>query len=342
MNYINYVKQSPMSMTGMGGPVGALNFHSSSGVVPWFGSRGLMMGGYQQGRQIQYITIANTGNASDFGDLGTSTHWDRYNAFGGGGGGRAIYAGGSYNSSPYATQDDAVYMTIASTGNGSSYGDLRTTIRESTGISNGTFLLIAGGSYPQTGSYQTQTDYYTIATTNNAAAWGQLENGRQSGAGIADATRGLYGGGTGNTGEAGPFTNRIQYFEMAGTGNASDFGDLTVARGHFSGCSDLTRGVFCGGYSPSNQPAHGGYDKFTMDYVTIQSTGNASDFGDLVNSTQSPAGMQSDVRGVIGGGFQGSGNSDMINYFTIQTTGNASDFGNQLTATNDCVGASGD
>ena len=344
MNYINYVKQSPMSMSGMGGPVGALNFHSGSSVVPWWGTRGLMMGGYQAGRGIQYITIGSTGNASDFGDLGTSTHWDRYNAFGGGGGGRGIYAGGSYNSSPYASQDDAVYMTIATTGNGTSYGDLREKIREATCISNGTYMLICGGNWmtgPSTGSYQTQTDYYTIATTSNAASWGQLSSGRQSAAGIADATRGLHGGGTGPSGQAGPFTNMIQYFDMTAAGNASDFGDLTVARGHFAGCSDLTRGVFCGGYNPSNQPAHGGYDKFTMDYVTIQSTGNASDFGDLQNSAQSPAAMQSDVRGVIAGGFQGTGNADMINYFTIQTTGNASDFGNMNTATNDCVGASG-
>jgi hypothetical protein len=311
-------------------------------VVPWWGTRGLIMGGYVAGRNIDYITIASTGNASDFGDLGPSTHWDRYNSFGGGGGGRAIYAGGSYSSGTYATQDDAVYMTIASTGNGSAYGDLSRPIRESTGISNGTFLLVAGGNYPSgsgSGSYQTEIEYYTISTTNNASAWGDLHNGRQSGAGISDATRGLYGGGTGNSGESGPFTNMIQYLSVESTGDASDFGNLTVARGHFAGASDLTRGVFCGGYSPANEPAHGGYDKNTIDYVTIQSTGNATDFGDLVQPTQSPAGMQSDVRGAIGGGFQPE--TGMINYFTIQTTGNASDFGNMNNNTNSCVGASG-
>ena len=36
-------------------------------------------------------------------------------------------------------------------------------------------------------------------------------------------------------------------------------------------CSDLTRGVFAGGFNSTS----------TIDYVTIASPGNATDFGDL-------------------------------------------------------------
>jgi len=46
---------------------------------------------------------------------------------------------------------------------------------------------------------------------------------------------------------------------------------LTVARRFLASCSNGTRGLFGGGAGPSN----------VIDYVTIQTTGNATDFGDL-------------------------------------------------------------
>jgi len=324
-------------MSGMGGPVGALNFHSGSSVVPWFGSRGLFMGGRFAGNASQYITIASTGNATNFGNMSFSP--TRYNASGGGGGGRGIYAGGQDYGGSYTSRDTAQYYTISTPGSASAYGDLTAAGRQQTGMSNGTFLLIAGG-----GGYETTIEYYTIATTADAQSWGSLccgpSGGRYSAAGCADATRGIFAGGSGPDGQSGPFTNRIQYLSMESTGNASDFGDLTVARGHFAAVSDLTRGVFGGGYSPANEPAHGGYDKYTLDYITIQSTGNATDFGDLTEKTQSPGSVQSDVRGVWAGGFQS--NADTMAYITIQSTGNATDFGNMNISTSGPVGASGD
>ena len=45
-------------------------------------------------------------------------------------------------------------------------------------------------------------------------------------------------------------SNNIDYVTIAQTGNAVDFGDLTVGRGRFSGCSSPTRGVFLGGTTP--------------------------------------------------------------------------------------------
>ena len=60
---------------------------------------------------------------------------------------------------------------------------------------------------------------------------------------------------------------------IASTGDAADFGDLTVARlQSFGGMSDTTRGVFGGGTNPDN---------VTIDYITIATTGNAADFGDM-------------------------------------------------------------
>jgi hypothetical protein len=55
-----------------------------------------------------------------------------------------------------------------------------------------------------------------------------------------------------------------------------------------AGCSSSTRGVFGGGT--------GGGDGNTIQYVTIASTGNATDFGDLLSSRRS-MGACSNVHG---------------------------------------------
>ena len=68
-------------------------------------------------------------------------------------------------------------------------------------------------------------------------------------------------------------TNVIQFITIATTGNAQEFGDLSVARSNGGGASSPTRLVFAGGYAPSKQD--------TIDYVTISTTGNAIDFGNM-------------------------------------------------------------
>ena len=125
--------------------------------------------------------------------------------------------------------------------------------------------------------------------------------------------RGLFGGGS-----TGSDSNVIDYVTIASTGNATDFGDLTVARYGLAGCSSTTRGLFAGGYSPTSN---------VIDYVTIASTGNATDFGDLTVARYYLAGCSSSTRGLFGGGNTGS-YSNVIDYVTIASTGNATDFGN--------------
>lgn len=55
-----------------------------------------------------------------------------------------------------------------------------------------------------------------------------------------------------------------------------------------------TRGVFGGGYTGSMSNV--------MDYITIDTTGNATDFGDLTVARWGCAGVSSNTRGVFGGG----------------------------------------
>jgi hypothetical protein len=56
----------------------------------------------------------------------------------------------------------------------------------------------------------------------------------------------------------------------------------------------LSRGIFSGGTT-------GGFSN-VMDYITIATTGNAIDFGDLTVARESAAGVSNGTRGVTGGG----------------------------------------
>ena len=69
-----------------------------------------------------------------------------------------------------------------------------------------------------------------------------------------------------------------------------------------------------------------------IEFITIASTGNAQDFGDLQSLLVSYMGASSPTRACFGGG----GSPSLINtidFIAIPTTGNASDFGD-LTRSN--------
>ena len=80
------------------------------------------------------------------------------------------------------------------------------------------------------------------------------------------------------SGGACPNAEEIHYLEITTPVNASVFGDTTQARKIGAGCSDGSRGIFGGGDD-------GGTKKNIIDYITIGSTGDATDFGDLQDIT---------------------------------------------------------
>ena len=137
-------------------------------------------------------------------------------------------------------------------------------------------------------------------------------------------SRGVFAGGESS--------NVMDYITIATTGNATDFGDLTVARGHCDGLSNGSRGVFGGG-------GDGGAASNVIEYITIASTGNATDFGNLSGTRGSMAGTSNGSRGV----FAGSSYDNIVNvidYITIGSTGNATDFGDLTQARFDLSAAS--
>jgi len=142
--------------------------------------------------------------------------------------------------------------------------------------------------------------------------------------------RGIFAGGTSASDTT---TNVIQYIDISSTGNATDFGDLTLARTNLAGGSSSTRGVSIAGIVYPTITAQN-----TIDYVTIASTGNATDFGDATEALNpnSDAGAANSTRCLYTG--RNPSVINKIEYITIATTGNGSDFGD-LTSNRDPSGA---
>jgi len=128
--------------------------------------------------------------------------------------------------------------------------------------------------------------------------------------------RGIFAGGRT------PAINVIQYwdFTAADPGVALDFGDLTTAIRYAGGCGSNTRGIIYNGYQPNALNR--------IEYVTISTTGNPSDFGDSTQARFGGACFSNQTRGIYAAGSEGPNDVDTIDYITIATTGNATDFGN--------------
>ena len=138
--------------------------------------------------------------------------------------------------------------------------------------------------------------------------------------------RGVYGGGADSPNAS---LTKMVSIEIQSGGNTVDFGSLTgTNRAWIQGLGSSTRGIWFGGadYGGSNK-------ENTIDYVTIATTGDATDFGDSTKATGWTGSVSNDTRGVNAGGYPSGSNTNAIDYITIATTGNASDFGD-LTAAN--------
>ena len=283
------------------------------------GTRGVFMGGSNEPDPsstydiIDYVTIPTQGNAVDFGNL-TSARQE-----GGALGSRqrGIHFGGD------PAMNTIEYITFASTGNAVDFGDLsQDESKHGIGTSNNTRGVMAHGW--ATPARVNSMEYITIATTGNGVNFGDTSTQTYDGAGMSSPTRGVMALGSDSGGT--PYLNTMEYITIATTGNAQDFGDMVagnlVSR---TGYSSSTRGILHGGYQYPASPNHSN----NIEYITIATLGNATDFGDSTHCGYG-SGSSSQVRGVQGGGYSNSSPHPIvptIDFTTIATTGNAADFG---------------
>ena len=283
------------------------------------GHRALFGGGYAPGgvNTIDYISVSTLGNAQDFGDLtvarrpggavSSST--------------RAIWWGGRQVGLTPSNVID--FVTISSTGNAQDFGDNATRLQFGTAVGNATRGIYGGGYEHSPASAITDNLYYiTIASTGNSVFFGDLvQSGAHHhlGAGCASSVRGVFAGGK-NAAPAQPI-NTIDFVTISTLGNSTDFGDLVQGRFGFGGCSNAVRGVFGGGATQSSPLTTNKTNQ--IDFITIASTGNATDFGDRTIADFYNGAACSPTRAVFAGDYQ----VVTMDAVEIMTTGNAFDFG---------------
>ena len=286
--------------------------YSKAGLWPTAGNA-LILGIYAGGlsgwaTDIQSITIPTLGNSSDFGDLfvGVSNQPAAASSST-----RYLYAGGFDGSSNTNTIQYGDYNG----GTGSDFGNLTSGRNGVAGLSNSTRAVFGGGS-------TNIMDYVTISSLGDATDFGDLTKTTTSARGVASTTRGVFMGDSSS--------GTISYITIASTGNATDFGDMSDNVKYFQGgaCSNNTRGIYAGGSNSSS------FGINNIEYITIASTGNSTDFGDLLSADRYNDGVSSSTRAV----FLGFNGTDQSEYVTIATTGNAAEFGD-LTGSRSQVGS---
>ena len=246
--------------------------------------RGIFSGGYVAPARVdimQYVTIASSSNAIDFGNLTVA----RNQAQAVSSSTRGIWAGGfgpSY-------RDEIDYVEINTIGSAVDFGNL--TFAHSAGAvgnspTRGVFISGYTPSNPFSGS-----EYITIASKGNGTDFGE-SNTIIAGGSCGSNTRGVFGGGY-TRNPAGYPIKTLSYVIMASLGNTVDFGNLTVNMTYASSGGNAVRGIFTGSEAAPHTNTN-------IDYVSVTSLGNAQDFGDLSIKT-GYAGAVSDSHGGLGG-----------------------------------------
>ena len=231
------------------------------------------------------------------------------------------------------------FINIASAGNATDFGDLTLAMNNvPSGQNSSTTRGIFGGGYRTGAGNNNTVNFITFATKGNATDFGDNFIATRGAGQLSSSTRGINGGGIspGNPLAVNEVLNVISFITIASTGNYADFGDCVIHSGQRAGLSNSTRGIFAGGYAITPAPGDPRPSTDAIDYFTIASAGNATDFGNLTSSRRLNSGLGNTTKGLIS---MGSANPaataiNTIDKITYATTGNATDFGDLIQNSN--------
>jgi len=186
----------------------------------------------------------------------------------------------------------------------------------------GDIAYLMGGKPGGSTTGSTDVDSHVMTTLVGTADVGTLAAARYALGGAGNTTRVIAMGGT----RSATSYNTIQYSDN-GVGFYNDFGDLTAATPIYTGgCSNQTIGL-C---AVSNN----------MDKITISTTGNAANIGNLTNPASSPAAVASPTRASFVGGANGATEYDTIDTTLFASATTAVDSGD-LTAARQALTSAG-
>jgi len=152
--------------------------------VVWFGGKG-DTGVSDSQNTIQFIEIATTGNAIDFGNLPATTNSSNASS----NGIRGFVCGGN-TASPFSGSS-IFTVTMATKGDGTDYDDLNANpsqLPQIGTVANSNKAIVAGGT---TGGETNVIQSFSMATTGQSADFGDLTVPRYAPAGVSDSHGGL-------------------------------------------------------------------------------------------------------------------------------------------------------
>ena len=236
-------------------------------------------------------------------------------------------SGGGQGPSPVVEVNEIEYFNIASTGNSLDFGDLQQTRQALSSLGSSTRGFWVGGR--DAPSNFDIIEFVTFSSLGDNTDFGNLSSAKQGPFGLSNATRGIAGGGS--------FGNTVDYITMASTGTAATFGTLTPSNlgTYQSACMTPTRGV----YHQSLKPSPYAGSTF-LGNITIATTGDSAQFGDLSQERANIACLSNSTRGIFAGGYQSPAPSytSSMEYVELTSEGNAVNFGDLSEAKKDLNG----
>ena len=166
---------------------------------------------------MDFVTIAVKANAVDYGDLsGSCTNSNNINS----------PTRGIIQTNESGTPNRTQFITIPTTGNAETFGELQRLRGDGAGMSNSVRGVFTGG-YSSPGLV-TFMEFVTISTTGNGTKFGDMSSVVFREGGHASPVRGAISGGMGPSPY--PTLTTLQSINFATEGDTVDFGDLAKGR----------------------------------------------------------------------------------------------------------------
>ena len=195
-------------------------------------------------------------------------------------------------------------------------------------LSNGDRGLLVG----EDNYITTNIQYWSIVSDTSSQSFGNLSSGSEDTGATSNGSRAVaFIGTTGGSGFPTSYSDAIDYWATSTLGNTQDFGNCTTTGNRKNGLSDGVTGLIAG--SAGNVTGINNYygSLNVIDKITIDTPGNAVDFGDMTRYRSGVVTTNDNTYGVFIGGYgtwpSPSGIQDAHDYVTIATSGDATSFG---------------
>ena len=240
-------------------------------------THGFIAGGGSSGGSVQNVVdkfaFASSGNATDHGDITVA----RFYAVGAFSETHGYVAGGENSSTDQDVIDKYAFSSNVS---GADVGNLTDARSRGNCMTGPDYGYYNSGGYPGPTAVNTIVRF-SFTTDGNAVDVGDMGSTDFWQSGTASSATHGYTAGGGMAG-GGSYINRIERHAFAASANASDVGDITVARKWPSSSTSTTHGYIVGGDSSGTGPGGGARDN-TIDKFAFAASSNATDVGNLTS-----------------------------------------------------------